>query len=118
MRDKIISYREMCDREATSLQRGMNFKLHGKYSVILMSLRPNAPYRDSVEEDGAILIYEGHNHPKNSSCPEPKRVDQPKISRSGTLTENGKFHLAAQLHSKKGEPAELVKVYEKIKSGI
>lgn len=40
----IIAYIEMCRREGTSLQQGMNFGLGGNHSVILMSLRRNAPY--------------------------------------------------------------------------
>jgi hypothetical protein len=50
MANDIISYHEMCLKEGTSLQRGMNFRLHGKHSVILMSVRPNAPYAERVEE--------------------------------------------------------------------
>jgi len=64
MRGKVLSYFEMCQNEDTSLQRGMNFRLRGRHSVILMSVRPNSPYQDRVEDDGATLIYEGHNiHP-------------------------------------------------------
>jgi hypothetical protein len=48
MTDNIISYIEMCRREALSLQAGMNFGVGGNHSVILMSLRRNAPYRDRI----------------------------------------------------------------------
>jgi hypothetical protein len=34
----IISYLEMCQAEGISLQRGMNFRLSGDFSVMLMSL--------------------------------------------------------------------------------
>lgn len=51
MRGEILSYFEMCQREGTSLQRGMNFRSRGRTPVFLMSLRPNAPYRDRVEEE-------------------------------------------------------------------
>ena len=64
MADNIISYLEMCHREGTSLQAGMNFGLGGNHSVILMSVRPNAPYRDRLEDGGTTLIYEGHDEPK------------------------------------------------------
>jgi hypothetical protein len=40
MRGNVISYFEMCQREGSSLQRGMNFRLHGRHSVILMSIHP------------------------------------------------------------------------------
>jgi hypothetical protein len=57
MPNEIIPYIEMCQREGVSLQRGMNFSINGRYSVILMSLRPNAPYRDALRNDGCTLIY-------------------------------------------------------------
>ena len=56
----------MCQKEGTSLQRGMNFRLKGHHSVILMSVRPNSPYRDEVQDDGVVLIYEGHDEPERS----------------------------------------------------
>lgn len=118
MANEIISYMEMCVHEKTSLQRGMNFRLGGNYSVILMSTRNNAPYKDEVIEDGTILIYEGHDIPKNSFNLNPKEVDQPEKSFAGTLTQNGKFHKAAQDFKKGLQDAELVKVYEKIRGGI
>ena len=55
-RGDIISYTEMCAEEGTNLQRGMNFRLRNDHSVLLMSLRPNAPYADRIEDDGAILV--------------------------------------------------------------
>lgn len=59
----VISYIEMCQEEGANLQRGMNFRLRGGWSIILMSLRAGAPYADRVEEDGKVLIYEGHDEP-------------------------------------------------------
>ena len=61
----IISHAEMCIEEGVSLQRGMNFRIKGGTTVILMSLRKGAPYADRVEDDGEILIYEGHDVPRN-----------------------------------------------------
>ena len=52
MTDNIISYIEMCRREGLSLQAEMNFGVGGNHSVILMSVRPNAPYRDRIEDGG------------------------------------------------------------------
>lgn len=118
MPNEIISYLEMCQREGTSLQRGMNFRLGANHSVILMSLRPNAPYEDSLEEDGTILIYEGHDAPRSSEIPDPKLADQPIRSPSGGLTQNGLFYEAAK-EAKKGTKApERVRVYEKLRQGI
>ena len=45
----------MC-REALSLQAGMNFGVGGNHSVILMSVRRNAPYRDRIADGGTTLI--------------------------------------------------------------
>ena len=74
---EIISYIDMCRAEGVSLQRGMNFRLRGEHSVVLMSIRRGAPYADRVEEDGKILIYEGHDTPRRRGTPDPKTVDQP-----------------------------------------
>jgi HNH endonuclease len=116
--DNVISYIEMCRREGASLQQGMNFGLGGNHSVILMSLRPNAPYRDRIEDGGTTLIYEGHDHPKTAACRNPKVVDQPEKYPSGGLTQNGKFHHAAQAFKTRGRPPERVRAYEKIRTGI
>lgn len=108
----------MCQREGLSLQRGMNFRAGGDYSIILMSQRPNAPYRDRIEDEGATLIYEGHDEPKRAERPDPKTVDQPGETERGTLTENGKFARAAERFARGEMPPERVRVYEKIRAGI
>lgn len=118
MRGNIISYIDMCLREGTSLQRGMNFRLNGRHSVILMSVRPNAPYRDEIQEEGAVLIYEGHDVPKRRGITDPKKIDQPERLPGGNLTENGKFHAAAQGYKNGSKGPDIVQVYEKIKAGI
>jgi hypothetical protein len=118
MENEIISYFDACQREGGSLQKGMNYRRGKDYSVILMSVRPNAPYHDRVEEEGTILIYEGHDVPKKHGINDPKAVDQPEFIESGKLTENGKFHKAAIEYKEKKLSPELVRVYEKIKAGI
>lgn len=118
MSNEIIPYIEMCRREGISLQRGMNFQVGKNHSVILMSVRHNAPYEDRYEDDGSTIIYEGHDVPRSPHNPDPKTVDQPEFTPAKNLTENGKFHLAAQTHKKKGFDPERVRVYEKIKQGI
>jgi len=114
----IISYLEMCSEEGVNLQRGMNYHLRGDTSVILMSLRPNAPYSDKVEDDGRILIYEGHDVPKTKETPIPKIFSQKMKNPSGTLNQNGLFYEAAKKHKKEHITPELVKVYEKLHAGI
>ena len=99
----------------------MNYKLRDDYSIILMSLRKNAPYADRIEDNGKILIYEGHDMPKYKSLGigfDPKLVDQPMQNEKGTMLENGKFYNSAIMHRDFDDPAEIVKVYEKIQPGI
>jgi hypothetical protein len=107
---EVISYIEVCQEESASLQRGMNFRLRASTSVILMSLRPGAPYADKIEDDGKTLIYEGHDVARKKGGPNPKRLNQPRTLPSGKLTQNGLFFEAAS-RTKRGEsPPELVRV--------
>ncbi|HKM66726.1 MAG TPA: hypothetical protein VJX70_06125 [Candidatus Acidoferrum sp.] len=115
---EVISYLEMCQAWSASLQRGMNFHLRPDCSVILMSRRTNAPYRDRIEEDGGVLIYEGHDVPRSLVMPNPKIVDQPLKTPGGKLTQNGMFTKAAEKAKKGSALPELVAVYEKIHAGI
>jgi len=115
---EIIDYRQMCELENASLQRGMYYRLASSRSVVLMSVRSGAPYDDEIQDDGQVLIYEGHDVPRSASNPRPKLKDQQLKTSSGTLTENGHFYEAAEQFKKGQQPAEVVRVYEKIKSGI
>src|SRR5271155_266858 len=118
MGENIISYQGMCSKERASLQQGMNYALGGSHSVILMSVRPNAPYRDTLADAGTTLIYEGHDQPRKRESPNPKTLDQLEEYRPGRLTQNGKFHRAAQEFKTGKRKPELVHVYEKIRAGI
>jgi hypothetical protein len=114
----IISHWEMCQAEQRNLQQGMNFQPGGRRSIILMSLRPGAPYADRFEDDGRVLIYEGHDVHRSVNGPDPKSVDQLGARPSGRLTDNGRFEAAALRHRDLDEDPELVHVYEKIKPNI
>ncbi len=116
-RGRILKYIEMCRKENLSLQKGMNYSPRSDHSILLMSLRKDAPYRDRVEDGGLTLIYEGHDAPKTTATPNPKLMDQPHRLPSGGLTENGKFFEAAN-KSKKESIARRVRVYEKLRDGI
>ena len=118
MRGNIISYDDLCRKEGAKLQKGMNFRLKGGHSVILMSVRKNSPYQDEITEDGSVLIYEGHDVPKTEGISDPKRLDQPEYRYSGSFTENGKFNKAAQEFKRGNKGPDIVQVYEKIKPGI
>ncbi|RSL16716.1 SAD/SRA domain-containing protein [Edaphobacter aggregans] len=115
--NEIISYLEMCSREGLSLQRGMNFNATLTHSVVLSSHRPGAPYDDVLEENGTVLIYEGHDEPRTRDIPYPKQIE-PLRSKNGKLTQNGFFHEAAQACVRNEKPPVRIRVYEKIKAGI
>ncbi len=117
--DDIISYHELVATEKANLQKGMNYGVGKNYSVVLMSVRPGAPYEDTIHPETGMLIYEGHDEHRTKNCPEPKKVDQPLTTPRGSWTENGKFFRAA-MDFKSGllKKPELVRVYEKIASGI
>jgi HNH endonuclease len=118
MAKELIPYLEMCRREGARLRRGMHFSLGGNYSVLLMSVQPRAPYQDCLTDGGTTLIYEGHDALQSATVPQPKAVDQPLLTPYGTLTQNGKFHEAAQAYQLGQRPAEQVKVYEKRRQGV
>ena len=116
--DDVLSYLEMCAHLGVNLQRGMNFRLKGSESLILMSRRPGAPYADRFEEEGRVIIYEGHDTPRTQAGPEPKQIDQPEFLPSGRLTQNGLFLDAVRRYKLGRADAELVRVFEKMRDGI
>jgi hypothetical protein len=108
----------MCQAWSVSFQHGMHFHLRPDFSALLMSQRSNAPYKDCTEENGRVLIYEGHDAPKKKGSADPKMVDQPRLTSNSRLTRNGLFERAA-LEAKRGERLpDVVAVYEKIHVGI
>lgn len=96
----------------------MNYRLRKRMTVILMSTRFGAPYKDRVEENGRILIYEGHDNPRPSNGRRPKEVDQESMNPDGSLTQNGLFCNAAVEYKSGLHGPEIVRVYEKIRPGI
>ena len=114
----VVSYLEMCAEFGVNLQRGMNFRLKGRHSIILMSLRRGAPYADRIEEVGRAIVYEGHDIARTDGGPEPKKVDQPEFFPSGRLTQNGQFLDAVRRYKLGRADAELIRVFEKIRDGI
>jgi hypothetical protein len=118
MMKELIAYLEMCRREHAGLRRGMHFGLGATYSVLLMSVRPQAPYQDNIAADGTTLIYEGHDEPRSAAVPHPKAVDQPLQTAFGTPTQNAKFYQAAEAYKRGQEPPERVRIYEKCRPGL
>jgi hypothetical protein len=114
----VVSYLDMCADLGVNLQRGMNYRLRGDESIILMSIRRGAPYADRIEEGGRVIIYEGHDIPKIHGGPEPKDVSQPEFLPSGKLTQNGLFFDAVRRFKLGRAQGERVRVYEKLRSGI
>lgn len=108
----------MCEQEKVqTLQRGMNFRLNKNYSVILMSQRKNAPYKDEIEADGVTIRYEGHDIPRKRDI-DPKKYDQREFTERGRRTQNGYFTHAVEVYKKGEQSAEPVRVYEKLMSGV
>lgn len=113
----IITFNEMCTAEGQMLQRGMYFRPRGNHSILLMSTRRGAPYRDKWEEGGKLLIYEGHDAPRRDNI-NPKLIDQPSLTPNGRPTQNALFLRAATEYASGTRGPEIVKVYEKIGDGI
>jgi len=88
----MTSIAKLCAISATALCSSVMVRPN----AVLMSIRPNAPYADHLEDDGFTLIYEGHDLPRSAQNQNPKGVDQPEFTPTGQPTENGKFHMAAQ----------------------
>lgn len=114
----VVSYLEMCAGFGISLQRGMNYRLRGTDTIILMSLRHGARYADRVEDGGRVIIYEGHDVARIPNGPKPKEVDQPEFLPSGKPTQNGLFFDAVRHYKLGRTEAERVQVFEKIRDGI
>jgi hypothetical protein len=111
MRDDILTYRELCDKEnVQTIQRGMNYRLNKEYSVILMSQRGNAPYKDRIYEDGITIEYEGHDTPKSDVVNNPKQINQPAFTKTGRPIQNGLFITAVENYKSSGK-FEIIKVY-------
>ena len=114
---KIISYHQLTTQEGgLQVQKGMNFGVKKNYSIVLMSTAKNAPYVDEVFDDG-VIEYEGHDAPKSTDY-NKKMVDQPAYTKTGRLTENGKFLKAVDDFKKFKRNAAKIQVYRKIKPGV
>jgi hypothetical protein len=114
---KIISYHQLTTQEGgLQVQKGMNFGVKKNYSIVLMSTAKNAPYVDEVFDDG-VIEYEGHDAPKSNDY-NKKMVDQPAYTKTGRLTENGKFLKAVDDFKKFKRTAAKIQVYRKIKPGV
>lgn len=108
----VLSYHEMCSIEGRGMQAGMHYKPGRSYSILLMSQQAGAPYPDVLE--GNTLYYIGHDA---YGQPDKESLDQPLVTDSGNLTENGKFFRAAVDRSTQEAP-EYVRVYEKVRPGV
>lgn len=100
------------------MQKGMNFGHGHRTNVFLMSRRKGARYADEVQEDGRVLIYEGHDEERRRGRPDPKTIDQPEHRATGTLTENGYFYSAARAAARGTALPIVVRVYEKLEKGV
>jgi len=51
-----------------------------------MSHRPGASYNDRFEDEGRVLVYEGHDAVRVRGGQDPKTLDQPEYTAAGTPT--------------------------------
>lgn len=114
----IIAYPDLCAKETVTLQRGMNLRLRGGYSLILVDTGIGAPYRERIEEDGKVLVYGGHDIPQRRGGKNPKTADQLGCNADGSLTRNGMFFEAAEKYARGKSPPEPVRVFDEITDGI
>jgi len=96
----------------------MNFRLRGRDTVILMSVRRGAPYEDRIEQEGRVIVYEGHDVPKSRNGPDAKSLDQSEFQPNGRRTQNGLFMEAVRQFTSGRAEAEQVHVFEKMRDGI
>ena len=118
MKDEILTYWEMCSRQAMALQKGMHFRAPPAHGVILMSRRRNAPYQDEMNGDQSVLFYEGHDARRAAGTPDPKLVDQPRLESEGKPTQNGLFADWAERSRRAKVESAIFRVYEKMRSGV
>jgi len=87
----ILNHYDISKIEGMSLQRGMNYRPIGKdYSIFLMSAVDGSPFNDRFDIDGKRLFYEGEDV-SSIEKKYPKDFDQPFFTKTGKLTNNGKF---------------------------
>jgi hypothetical protein len=110
----VISYQEVRNRQrGRRLQQRMNYRLSDQHSIFLMNTSSDAPYGDKIGTDG-ILIYEGHDIPKNKRGLDPKKTDQPTINKNGKPTRNGLFYNLTLAYKLGNSKPEVIKVYQKL----
>ena len=114
----IFSYSALCRIEQVQLQRGMNLRLRGGYSLILVHTGIGAPHPERIEEDGRVLIYEGHDIPQRKGGRDPKTVDQAGCHADGSLTKNGLFFEAAEKYKRGESRPEPVRVFDEVVPNI
>jgi hypothetical protein len=121
----ILSYDDIVAIEGFRIQKGINVRPKDKpYSILLMSVRENAPYNDGFDESGSVLLYEGEDintrrDVRDDHQLQPKKVDQPFFTKGHKHTNNGKFYFFAENYKlKRIDQPESVRVYEKLNPNI
>jgi hypothetical protein len=115
---EIWTYLDMVNDIWFSIQRWMNYSSNWRPSIILMSIRKNAPYNDKALNWWTTIIYEWHDIQKNhANWRNPKTTDQPAKTPNWKLTQNWLFFNAA-INWKQSWKFEKILVYEKIREWI
>jgi hypothetical protein len=119
MKETVISYGQMCRNERVkTLERGFNYRLAESYSVLLLSCHSSAVYQNLITSDGSVVVCEGHDVRKNMLQLDPKEYDQPRVLKSGELSQNGLFAKAVDDYLAGTRQPEVVRVYEKLSFGM
>ena len=82
-----------------------------------MSVTTWSPYSDEVLDEWREIVYEGHDVPRSKDLWDTKKLDQ-KLLHKSWYTQNWNFFNAAHDFKEWKRLAEVIKVYEKIKSWI
>ena len=115
---EVIAYLEMCREEGVNLQRGMNFGSSGRPSVVLMSRRPAHLTTTGLKMMVVSLSTKATTGHKSGAARTQRRSTNLSAGQGARLPRTDYFLQAASQHRELGTPAECVRVYEKMRTGI
>ena len=90
-KDEPLNCWEVRGLQAMALQCSMCFRPPPRRVARLMSRRSNPHYDDGLSSNETVQFYEGHDAPRTTVNPVPKKVGQPRFDSSGKMTVDGRF---------------------------
>lgn len=110
---RYLSYKQMCQTEGKGqITRGIYFQKDKDYSLIFMSRRKSATYKDRLMKSDFLVEYSGSNFKGQAD------KDQRERNAAGKLTANGMLKEAARKYINGEANPRKVKIYEKVKCGL